>query len=248
MNHPILNSTSTYNDLFNNKWEIYHKICSNNYMEHRQFSESLNKFLVSYFQNGFSMLDLGCGDTSFTSYALLNTTITNYTGIDLSLAALDIANINMTRLGLGHLKSYLSLIRGDFFQLMPQLALDNRNHFDVVLMSFSLHNLTIEEKEVIFSNIWDILQPNGVFILIDTVSQDNEDRETYIQRYLDGVLNNWSELTPEEYVIIENHISKSYFPETQNNTYKLAKKYNFTQIENLWIDSANTAQSLCLYK
>lgn len=248
MNHPILNGTSTYNDLFNNKWELYQKICSNNYMEHRQFSESLKKFLISYFQKGFSMLDLGCGDASFTSYALLNTTISNYTGIDLSSAALDIASINLTRLGLGHLKDCLSLIKGDFSELMPELVLNNKNSFDVVLMSFSLHHFSVEEKEIIIHNIWNLLRPNGVFILIDTVCQDNEDRETFIQRYLDGVRNNWSELTAEEYVLVANHISTSNFPETQKTIYRLAKKHDFTQIENLWIDSSNAAQSLCLYK
>jgi ubiquinone/menaquinone biosynthesis C-methylase UbiE len=248
MNHPILNGTSTYNELFNNKWEIYQKICSSNYMEHRQFSESLNKFLISYFQKGFSMLDLGCGDASFTSYGLLNTTISNYTGIDLSLVALDIANINMTRLGLEPIKDSLSLIQGDFFQILPELLLNKNARFDVVLMSFSLHNLNTKNKDLMIHNIWDILQPNGVFILIDLVSQDNEDRETYIQRYLDGVQNNWSELTPDEYVIVENHILKNYFPESPKTIYELAKKHDFTQIENLWIDSANVAQSLCLYK
>jgi ubiquinone/menaquinone biosynthesis C-methylase UbiE len=248
MNHPILDGTSTYNDFFNNQWQVYQKISSQNYMEHRQFCESLNKFLTSYFQKGFSMLDLGCGDTSFTSYALLNTTISSYTGIDLSATALDIASINMTRLGLCHLQNYLSLIQGDFFKMMPELVLNNKDSFDVVLMSFSLHHLGTEEKEIMIHNIWNLLRPNGVFILIDIFSQENEDRETCIQRYLEVVRNNWSELTPEEYVMVENHINTSDFPETEKTIYRLAKKHDFSQIENLWINSSNTAQSLCLYK
>jgi ubiquinone/menaquinone biosynthesis C-methylase UbiE len=248
MNHPILNGTSTHNDFFNNQWEVYQKICSQNYMEHRQFSESLNKFLTSYFQKGFSMLDLGCGDASFTSYALLNTTVSSYTGIDLSSAALDIANVNMTRLGLGHLQDCLSLIQGNFSELMPKLVLSKEDRFDVVLMSFSLHHLSFEEKEIVIHHIWNILKPNGVFILIDIVSQDNEDREVYIKRHLETVRNNWSELTPEEYASVEKHISTNNFPESQKTIYGLAKKHDFTQIENLWIDSANTAQSLCFYK
>ncbi len=248
MNHPIINSASTYNDFFNNQWEVYQKICSHNYMEHRQFCETLKTFLTSYFQKGFSMLDLGCGDASFTSYALLNTKISSYTGIDLSLAALDIANTNMTRLGLRHLKDYLSLIQGDFLEVIPELALNNDNRFDVVLMCFSLHHLSLEEKEIILHNIWNLLRPNGVFILIDIFSQEDEDRDNYIKRYLDTVQNNWSELTPEEYAMVEKHISTNDFPESQKTIYGLAKKHDFPQIENLWINSANTAQSLCLYK
>lgn len=245
MNHPILNGTSTpsYNDLFNNQWEVYEKILNNNYMEHRQFGESLNKFLASYFQRGFSMLDLGCGDASFTSTALLNTTISEYTGIDLSKSALDIARSNMAVIDCDR-----NFLQGNFLELIPELVLTNEDRFDVVLMSFSLHHLGIEEKEIVIHKIWDILQPNGVFILIDIVSQDNEDREAYIKRYLEGVRNNWSELAPEEYVMVEKHISTNDFPETQKTIYKLAKKHDFTQVENLWIDSANTAQSLCLYK
>jgi ubiquinone/menaquinone biosynthesis C-methylase UbiE len=246
--NPILNGTSTYNDLFNNQWDVYQKICSNNYMEHRQFSDRLHQFLASYFQKGFSMLDLGCGDASFTSYALLNTTISNYTGIDLSKTALDIANINMGRLGLGHLNGHCSFIEGDFSELISELALEYKNSFDVVLMSFALHHLSTEKKEIIIHDIWNLLRPNGVFILIDIFCQDNEDRETYVKRHLEDVRNNWSELTPEEYAIIENHIFASDFPETEKTIHKLAKKHDFPQIENLWINTSNTAQSLCLYK
>jgi ubiquinone/menaquinone biosynthesis C-methylase UbiE len=245
MNKPILNGidTSTCNDLFNNQWEVYQKILNNNYMEHRQFGESLNKFLASYFQRGFSMLDLGCGDAGFTAMALSNTTISTYTGIDLSKSALDIAHNNIAAINCSS-----NFIQGNFFELIQDLVLNNEDRFDVVLMSFSLHHLGIEEKEIVIHKIWDIIQPNGVFILIDIVSQDNEDREIYIQRYLEWVRNNWSELTPEEYAIVEKHISTNDFPETQKTIYRLAKKHDFTQIENLWIDSANTAQSLCLYK
>ncbi|MBW4636573.1 MAG: class I SAM-dependent methyltransferase [Iphinoe sp. HA4291-MV1] len=77
------------NEFFNTQWKLYQKILSNNYMKHREIYGVLHKFLVSYFQKPFSLLDLGCGDASFAVQALLNTTITFYTGIDLSKSDLE---------------------------------------------------------------------------------------------------------------------------------------------------------------
>ena len=54
-------------------------------MGHREIYGVLHELLVSYFQKPFKMLDLGCGDASFTAQVLLDTNIVSYQGVDLSI-------------------------------------------------------------------------------------------------------------------------------------------------------------------
>ena len=78
------NSSDPSNEFFNEQWELYQKVLSNNYMGHREIYNVLHEFLVNYYNKPFKMLDLGCGDASFSSQALLDTKINSYCGIDLS--------------------------------------------------------------------------------------------------------------------------------------------------------------------
>lgn len=60
------------NELFNNQWILYQKILNNNYMGHQEIYDILHEFLLSNFQKPFKMLELGCGDATFTAKALLS--------------------------------------------------------------------------------------------------------------------------------------------------------------------------------
>lgn len=229
------------NEFFNKKWNLYQKVLKNNYMGHREIYGILHSLLTSYFQQPFSLLDLGCGDASFTSQALLNTTIATYQGIDLSEAALEIAHSNMMPLPCTTI-----FTQGDFSELVPELV-KSLDKFDVILASFAIHHLTLEQKDCIIGQIKSILKPDGVFILIDFVRTENEDREAYIRRYLDDVQQRWEELTPQEVSMVENHISSSDFPEDQETLYSLSRKYSFSQVECFYQDSLDTTQLLCFY-
>ena len=236
------NSASHSNDLFNNQWKLYQKVLSNNYIKHREFYGILHEFLVSYFQNPFSLLDLGCGDACYTAQALFNTNIACYKGIDLSKPALAIARDNMEILGGDKL-----FIQGDFFELVFELVKKRKDSFDVILCSFALHHLTLEQKDYIIGQFLHLLKANGVFILIDTVRREGEQREAFIKRYLDGVYKDWSLLTPPEVLAVEAHISSSDFPETQEALHLIAQKHGFIRSESLYSDPLDTAKLLCFY-
>jgi SAM-dependent methyltransferase len=236
------NSASHPNDLFNNQWKLYQKVLSNNYIRHREFYDILHEFLVSYFQNPFSLLDLGCGDASYTAQALLNTNIASYMGIDLSEPALEIARDNMELIGGDKL-----FIQGDFFELVIELVKKRKDSFDVILASFALHHLTLEQKDYIIGQFIHLLKANGVFLLIDTVRREGEQREAFIKRYLDGVYKDWSLLTPPEVLAVEAHISSSDFPETQETLDLITQKHGFIRSESLYSDPLDTAKLLCFY-
>ncbi|GAX43105.1 hypothetical protein NIES4075_41170 [Tolypothrix sp. NIES-4075] len=73
------------------------------------------------------------------------------------------------------------------------------------------------------SQLKSLLAPGGIFILIDVVREE-EDRESCLKHYLEGVQKYWSLLTPQEYSMVENHISSSDFPETQQTLQEISQK------------------------
>ena len=162
-------------EFFNQQWKIYQKLLNNNYMAHREIYSHLHELLVNYFQKPFTMLELGCGDASFTSQALLNTHITSYKGIDLSIPALEIAKQNMTVAQFN-----ATFTQDDFSVAIAELAQSQPHTFDAIFMSFALHHLNLEQKDEFIGQIKPLLTSDGVFILIDIISQEEEERETYI--------------------------------------------------------------------
>ncbi len=234
---------SSHNELFNNQWKVYQKVLNNNYLWHRENYDILHAFLVRNFQKPFKMLELGCGDASFTNLALLDTSVEFYRGIDLSKAALEIANLNMASI-----KCSKSFTEGDFSELVPEIVKNQQNSFDVILISFALHHLLLERKDYIIGQLFNLLADNGVFILIDIVRKPQEDRETYMRRFLDIRQKNWSLITGEEYSMVTNHILSKDFPETQQTLYSIAKKHNFNRVECLYSDPFDITQLLCLYR
>ncbi|MBW4612612.1 MAG: class I SAM-dependent methyltransferase [Desmonostoc vinosum HA7617-LM4] len=227
-------------EFFNEQWQVYQKVLNNNYMEHHEISCVLHKFLLDYLQKPFKMLDLGCGDASFTAQALLNTAITSYKGIDLSVPALEIANSNMAKI-----PCKTTLIVGDFSQVVDELVLNPQDKFDAILISFALHHLNLQQKDSIIGQLRNLLTSDGVLILIDVVRQEGEDRETYVQRYLDNVQKSWSLLTSAEYFLVANHISTSDFPETQQTLQEIFQKHGFSRCDCFYRDSLDTTRMLC---
>lgn len=237
-------NTSTYsNEFFNNEWRIYQKVLNNNYLRHQEIYSTLHKLLVDYFQKSFSMLDLGCGDSTFITQAVFNTTIIEYQGVDLSESALEIANFNMASVDCEK-----NFIQGDFLEVVPELLNKRKHGFDIIIASYTLHHLSLEQKDIIIGQLASLLQTDGVFILIDIVRRKKEVLEVFMKRYLEGIRKYWSLLTPQEYLMTENHISSQDFPETQETLYEISRKHNFTRAECLYCDPLDVIQLLCFYR
>jgi ubiquinone/menaquinone biosynthesis C-methylase UbiE len=230
-------------EFFNKQWQIYQKVLKNDYMGHQEIYKILHEFLINHFQKPFKMLDLGCGDASFTTPALLNTNIASYYGVDLSITALEIAKENLKTIGCD-----TTLKQDNFSELVPSLLSDKQNKFDVIFISFALHHLNYQQKEEFINHLQKLLTPSGVFILVDIIRQEQEDRNSYIARYLNDVKKSWSLITLEEYSMIEEHISSSDFPETQGIFQEISQKSGFNQMECLYRDPLDTTQLLCFHK
>lgn len=230
-------------EYFNDNWQIYQKVLQNNYMEHCEIYSVLHEFLVHRVQKPFQLLDLGCGDASNTVLALIGTSIQAYHGIDLSQAAIAIALNNLAVIPCSK-----TLVEGDFTALVPQLIRTQQKGFDIILASFSLHHLQLKQKDNLMGQLLQLLNSDGILLLIDVVRQEAEDRTTYIERYLKRVRQDWMALTPQEVSSVETHITSSDFPETQKTLQQLALKHGFTWSECLYQDRHESSQLLCFYK
>lgn len=81
-------------DLFQKEWSTYRKMVDNNYLYHAEACHWLHGILAER-SSPFHMLDIACGDAGTTVKALEGTSIAKYTGMDLSLPALEIARNNL---------------------------------------------------------------------------------------------------------------------------------------------------------
>jgi ubiquinone/menaquinone biosynthesis C-methylase UbiE len=226
--------------IFNSQLRIYRKILVNNYMEHHQFYQSLHDFLVNNFSQPFSLLELGCGDASFMSRALLRTQVNSYTGVDLSNLSLQNAAKNMQIINCEQ-----NFIQANLLEIIPNLEEKNQL-FDGIFTGFVLHHLSFEQKAGVFEKISKLLTKNGIFLFMDVMRKTNETREQYLQKYLNYV-GSWQQLNPEEMNLVKNHIISSDFPETEATIYNFAQD-NFQKTEELYKDNVDTARFLVFYK
>jgi SAM-dependent methyltransferase len=248
MKNLVLNSTEVNpessiqcREFFNDKWKLYQKVLTYNYMKHQEIYDVLHHFLIGNWQQQFKVLDLGCGDASFIAKALQNTAISDYLGLDLSDIAIAIAQKNLQVIPCNQ-----EFIQGDFLKVIPLLAKEPKNKFDLILTSFAFHHLKLEEKDELFSHIKQLLVPGGIFILIDFVAQEGENREMYIQRYLQNVRQKWQQLTDAETLLVSQHMLESDYPETQTTLELLAIKNGFKQVKSLY-HHEQTSQLCCFY-
>ena len=236
---PNQQSFKSDNKFFDEQWRIYQKILHNNYMGHEEIYSVVHQFLVDRYNKPFKLLDLGCGDASFAAQALLNTTIHSYVGVDLSASALEIARDNIA-----NLPGEKLFIQDDLFESIFQ----HQDHsFEVILASFALHHLTFSQKERFIARLPELLTNNGVFLLVDIFRQPQESREDYLQRYLNNIRQDWSLINSQEFSKIQEHMTSSDFPETQENLYSLASQSGFSPMDCLYRDRLDTTQCLCFY-
>lgn len=110
------------------------------------------------------VLDLGCGTGSIGQRLMEHFPTSRYTGVDIDAALLQLA------------KSVASAYPDRFTVLQRDLALDTWatgfavGEFDVVASSTALHWLSDEEIERVFSQVFHLLRPGGLFLNADNLA------------------------------------------------------------------------------
>lgn len=111
-----------------------------------------------------TILDLCVGTAASSIVVAAHHTQNQVLGIDISDAMLTVAREKIARKNLVNLE----------VQKMPADALQLAdNHFDVVMVSFALHEFEQDLRERIFKEVSRVLKLGGKFCMIDFARQDN---------------------------------------------------------------------------
>lgn len=208
---------------FVDQWSLYRKVVDADFMEHRRFRAAIHQVLAGR-STPFDVLDLGCGDGSNLAAALEGTRVRAWEGVDLSPAALESARQTMSG------RPWTATVRqGD---LGARLA---ESLPGVVFSSYALHHLATEQKAHCLSLLAEGLPSDGMFLLLDLVRRDGEERAAYLARYAAEV-QNWTGLTPEEKASIDEHMATCDFPETVTEMASLGRRSGFLEVELLLQD------------
>lgn len=119
--------------------------------------------LINFEKKNIKVLDLGAGTGLFSYFVAEKIPSADYTLIDLS-------------------DQMLNEARNRFSKLKIKINYLNQNYandriegkFDLIISALSIHHLTEEEKEKLFSKLYSILNVNGLFINADQVLGQTE--------------------------------------------------------------------------
>ena len=206
-------------ELFSKNWSIYQKIIAHNYMFHRD----LGKITTTVWEDNFkktsvNVLDLGCGDAYQLSTIMDGRQISSYTGIDLSSAVLEYTKENLANINIP-----FSLLAGPM-----EFEIDKTEiTYDLIYSSYAFHHLQDERKKELLEKCYAKLNTDGVLILIDHFKDDGQDRDDYIDEYVNNIKTNWLHITSEENDLIEEHMRGYDFPTTEHQITRWGKEIGF---------------------
>lgn len=203
---------------FQQQWATYGKLVSNNSLSHREVKDILHATLSERFTAPFDFLDIACGDASIMTEALHGVPVRHYHGIDLSQPALELAAAN-----LAELPCEVDLDHRDFFKALARRT----EHADVAWCSLSIHHLATDNKLDVLRAIHDALGRGGVFLLYEPTCGNGEDREAYLERFLQTNFRLWDYLSKPEWEQMWDHVSTCDFPEGADQWLELGRAAGF---------------------
>ena len=119
------------------------------------------------------ILDLGCGDGRLLNLLLVH--CATATGVALDFSPLMLERLRETFVS----DNRVQVVEHDLARSLPELG-----DFDVVASSFAIHHLSHVRKRELYEEIWDRLQPGGVFCNLEHVASPSGGVH---QRFLDAL-------------------------------------------------------------
>jgi tRNA (cmo5U34)-methyltransferase len=113
------------------------------------------------------LLDLGAGDALILASVLEAFPEAEGVAVDFSPHMLERARARLARFG-----SRAVVREADLAS--PQWRAEVRGTFDAVLSSFAIHHLAHERKRALYGEIYDLLDPGGIFLNLEHVSSATE--------------------------------------------------------------------------
>ncbi|WP_353570860.1 SDR family oxidoreductase [Candidatus Albibeggiatoa sp. nov. BB20] len=212
-------------EFFNQEWTIYRKVVDLNLLSHKEIAATLKQFLITPYEQPISLLDLGCGDALIPSQILVDVPISSYTGVDLSSFALSCAKKNMVTC---HFEK--DFVEGNLTEVVAKY----QGKFDVIIAGYSIHHLSLKDKQSLFISARKALKQNGYFLIYDAVCESGEKREDYLKRHW-GMYKH-PKVTEAEHNLIYDHLKSDDYPESLETLAELANSSGFQSSQSLFWD------------
>ncbi len=210
--------------MFQQAWRIYRIVVDENYLFHREAYACLHQILMEM-PRPFRFLDVACGDATPSLDALRGTAIEHYYGLDLSEAALALAQKTLEVL-----PCPVTLEQGDLVKRLPAWT----EPVDVVWIGLGLHHMRTPEKLAVMRAVRRLLPPDGIFVLYEDTSPDGETRDAWVQRW-DDQQPFWTAYSVEDWNVITDHVHEADFPETASSWRHLGHDAGFTMVEERYV-------------
>jgi len=209
--------------IFQTSWSIYDLLAEKNYMHHREIYKVVGNWLGRWGGKRYSILDLGCGNTRFLAPCLRQHAPGKYLGVDLSATALEEAKEYLSEL------ESVELRQGE----MVEALAGSERGWEVIFSGYALHHLDEKQKGKFFSLCWEKLAPGSSFLLVDVVREEEETREEYIERYVEFMRKDWTEVPREQLDEACAHVQAFDFPETESALCGMGKRAGFANMDRL---------------
>lgn len=129
---------------------------------YNDFYDTTTKFIASNIKYPTSIIDLGAGTGLLTSFWYKYFPNSSYLLVDIANDMLEIAKKRFSEI------SNISFDSLNYINCFPDKV------FDIAISALSIHHLNEKDKEAIFSNLYDHLMPNGIFVNYDQFCAEDE--------------------------------------------------------------------------
>lgn len=205
-----------------NQWHVYRAIVDANWMAHKEIFSAVRAWVLLRYPGPFTLLDLGCGDAGFIKSTFDETGLWAYTGVDASQTALAKAEDE-----LAGARFQVQLCEADMLAYLRGDSGLPAKTFDVILASYAVHHLPVQEKQEFFQLANEKLAPRGTLLFADVFRRDGETRAECLAAYVGMMREAWAGMTPESLASTSEHVTQRDFPETSEDVSEMAREAGF---------------------
>ena len=109
-------------------------------------------------------------------------------------------------------------------------------HADASWCSLSVHHLSTDDKLRLMKAIRGATGARGIFLLYEPTRRVEEDRATYLDRFMRTNKPLWRVLTPAEWDQVWHHVTTCDFPETAAAWCELGREAGFGEAWQVFVD------------
>ena len=202
--------------LFEQQWQTYRTVLEHDAMEHRAVAAATGKELQIWLAQRPAhrppptLVDLGCGDLARMADLFRTLPLGAYTGLDLAASVLPLAAQAM-----GEAPLPCRWERGDLLAWAERpnpLADGNQpERVDVIHSAFAIHHLSDSQKIQFLRGARQRIETDGLLLWVDVFQNEDDTRETYLDRYIDRV-RHWPALNTLQIQAIVEHMQACDWP------------------------------------